>query len=566
MSRNSEKGAEYLQKVKLRRGQENLLTPPHKGVYIFVSFDLVNSTKIKYRDENWLRLIKEFIKISQKDWVGLNFWKFNGDEVLYYAELNSLNQIVHILNELHDKAISFKNKLLQAISNDADASFTKDLIGVKTSVWLAYVTNEDGSFNFNSRLEDIDSIDFAGINMDEGFRMSKCAIQDEIIIDPKIALLVCLAAQELKENNISSLSAVEKARIKSLVSPNGLEQVFGKFWLNDKPLPSGEESEFINAAENFRIIGYETCKGVWDERPYPIIWYSKNWANTISAVKYDEVYNNQRVDEELIYRNYCHGQPKCPFTKKELAKIYLDVGVFRSVVNNILLECNFKLWSDATLDMHFDMRTYLYYSVVYIYRKTNAALVFLRSPDRGHLPNVWDFDQQKNAQTLLSHSSLVQIQERFRNSFGIDIEVVQNKLKDSIIPMDIHPIYRKGAIHTGILCYAYLDEKYSEEEIVKKVRSKLCDLKSRLGYQLYSDVAFVHLEQLSLNEADIKEATLQIGETIIREMTYDELLKDSISWGDPGRGEQLQNRCTPYFILTLQEAINYPKESKGDHN
>lgn len=560
---NKDKGVNYLQNVKSRREKENLPTTPRKGIYIFVSFDLVNSTKIKYRDENWLRIIKEFIKISKKDWLGLTFWKYNGDEVLYYAELNSLTQIVHILEGLHKKTISFKNELLQVISNDAKASFTKDLIGIKAAVWIAYVTNEDSPFNFNSRLEDIDSIDFAGINMDEGFRMSKFAIQDEVIVDPKIALLICLVAHELKENIIGKLSDDEKESFKLLVSPDGLEQVFRKFWLNNEyeSLPPDCSSTFINVADNFRIIGYETCKGVWDERPYPIIWYSNNWSDTINAIKYDEVYNNQRVDEKLISGNYNSAEFKYLFTKNELAKIYADVSVFRSVVNNILLECNFKLWSDATLDMHFDMRTYLYYSVVYILKKTNAALVFLRSPARGHLPNVWDFDQQKNAQTLLSRFSVVQIQERFKNSFDIDIQVVQNKFKKSIIPMDIHPIYRRGAIHTGILCYAYLDDKYSEKEILNNVRSKLCNLKSRLGYQLYSDVTFVHLDQLNV---DAEKATLQIDNKEIEEMTYDELLQDSNSCGNPNKDKQLHNKCTPYFILTLQEAINYSKKHGGD--
>lgn len=532
-----------------------------KGVYIFASFDLVNSTKIKYRDSNWLRLINELINISSSEWFGLNFWKFNGDEVLYYAEITSLNQIASTLHQIYLKTIYFNDKLLKVISNDKDLGFARDLVGIKTAVWIAYVSNENDVIN--SKLDNINYIDFAGINMDEGFRMSKCAIQNKIIVDPKITFLICLAAEEIYNRKISTLDKTLSDRIKDLKAPEGIDEVFGKFWLNSAALSSEHEDLFKVVANNFRVIGFEKCKGVWDERPYPIIWYSDNWDMSIKNAKYDEAYQNQCVNQELInayYKDYEHAYLS---TYNILKKIYADVSIFRLVINKILLECNFNLWTASVMDKHIDSRTYLYYSIVYIYKKTNAALVFLRSDDRGHLPHVWDFDQQRNAQTLSSASTIIQIEDRFKKNFGIDIHVVHDQLKNSIIPMDIHPIYRKGKIHNGILCFAYIDEKlpYSEEELLGAIRSKLQNVTSGNGYPLYSDARFVHLSQLNFTE-DLLNMSLIIDDKEVTEMTYDEILIDSNSWNSHNKPKFKDEKCTTNFVLTVYDALNYSENQR----
>lgn len=149
--------------------------PIPNGVYVFVSFDLVNSTKFKYRNSHWVDMIKELIKTANNHWFGLDFWKFNGDELLYYTEMISISQLVLIIHKLNKAANELEYELIQKMSDDKnEIGFESDLIGIKTAIWLAVVSDDVNSLN--SKLFDFDSVDFAGINMDEGFRMSKCAI------------------------------------------------------------------------------------------------------------------------------------------------------------------------------------------------------------------------------------------------------------------------------------------------------------------------------------------------------------------------------------------------------
>ena len=103
------------------------------GVYVFVSFDLVNSTKFKYRNSHWVDMIKELIKTANNHWFGLDFWKFNGDELLYYAEIVSVSQLVLIIHKLNKAAVDLESELIQKMHDDkTGVGFESDLIGIKT--------------------------------------------------------------------------------------------------------------------------------------------------------------------------------------------------------------------------------------------------------------------------------------------------------------------------------------------------------------------------------------------------------------------------------------------------
>lgn len=231
-------------------------------VYIFVSFDLTNSTKFKYRNPNWLDMIKELIKTANNYWFGLDFWKFNGDELLYYTELISFSQLVLILHKLNEAANDIEKELVEKMHDDkSELGFEADLIGIKTAVWIAAVS--DGNNSLNSKLSDFDSVDFAGINIDEGFRMSKCATQSKIVVDPKIALIVTAIANEVIVNYLNNLTDNEIAKIKELSHPSRFEDVFAKYWLlqNTKNFEYDVKDMFKVVANNFRLIGYKNCKG-----------------------------------------------------------------------------------------------------------------------------------------------------------------------------------------------------------------------------------------------------------------------------------------------------------------
>ena len=534
-----------------------------KGVYIFASFDLANSTKIKYRDSKWIALINQLIDSSISEWFGLKFWKYNGDEILYYSEVTAISQIAKILHQIYIKSNDIREKLLKMMINDESLGFACDLVGIKTAVWIAYVSNDNNAVN---SMLDTSYIDFAGINMDEGFRMSKCAIQNKIVVDPKIAFLICLATNEIysgKSSNVDPYNYTKSFETKEYL--RSIDEVFGKFCVQNYPISSDYDDLFKVVANNFRVVGYEKCKGVWEDRPYPIIWYSDNWDSSIEEAKYDEVYSDKLVTKELInfyYNDYEHSYLD---TLKILKKIYNSVRIFAYVIDKILLESNFKFCASYIPQKQYSVLTYLYYSIVCINKKTGGVLAFLRSNYRGHLPGVWDFEQQKNIHPVDGSESVVlQIEERFKKNFDINIKVVKDLERNSVIPMDIHPIYRRGKMHTGILCFAYIDEEdLSEQDILARIKSRINEVKSGYDYPFYADAKFIHADQLKFDD-ESKKTYISIDDKKITELTYPDILDDSNTWHNHNKENINKDRCTPNFVLTVRDALCY-KEKKKCH-
>ena len=529
----------------------------HDDVYIFVSFDLVNSTKIKYQYPDWLELIKLLISASNSDWEGLNFWKYNGDELLFYAKVVSLNQIATLLYATYKKANSLNDELKRIVWNDGNSNYIEDLLGIKTSIWLAGISDSKNALNF--KLDNIDSVDFAGVNIDEGFRLSKCVIQNKFIVDPKIVFLLCMLADELQDEKYKSYTNEQLDFIRTKKQRRTLEDIFALFLYkqSDKysEVPPEIKALITTVANNFRFVKYEKCKGVWGERNYPIIWYSDNWEKTIASIKYDEEYLGKKVDDELINNNYKEISPSkfaTSITLQYLRKIYSDVTFFKQAIDNVLIKSNFSSYSKAMLDIQIDSRTYLYYSIVCVKRDTGGVLSFLRSESRGHLPNTWDFEQQKNAQRISGEEVITQIEDKFNNNYGIKIRVVKDIKRKSLIPMDIHPIYRRGELHNGILCFAYIEDDRTEDGIINAIKSRLNGVVSGYGYNMYSDVRFVHVEEL--NE---ENSSCCIAGDNVFEITYNEALTDSNTWNDHQKDRNV--KCTTNFVLTVKEAIEYSK-------
>lgn len=524
-------------------------------VYIFVSFDLTNSTKFKYRNPNWLDMIKELIKTANNYWFGLDFWKFNGDELLYYTELISFSQLVLILHKLNDAANDIEKELFEKMHDDKSGiGFEADLIGIKTAVWIAAVSDDNNSLN--SKLSDFDSVDFAGINMDEGFRMSKCATQSKIVVDPKIALIVTAIANELIGKRIHNLTNNEIAKIKELPHPTQFEDVFAKYWLlqDKKNFEHDVKDMFKVVANNFRLIGYKNCKGVWDERPYPVIWYSDDWDSSIANVKYDETYNDINVDWGFI--NHYYGDEKNSFkiTFERLKKIFSNISAYSMAINQILLKSNIQLYSNLMLEKHIVSKTYLYYSIVCVNEASKGVLVFLRSKDRGHMPHVWDFDSQKNANDTYGESMIKQIEQRIKKNFDLNVKITADEKRMSVLPVAIQPIYRKGKMHHGIVCEAKIVDELSEIEIIDKIKCRLPEIKTGYGYPLYEDVIFVHNEQCFSNE-DLSERYLFIDEKKIYELSNAETSSDSSSWQNHNKVKQTENRCSTNMVITIKELL-----------
>ena len=263
-------------------------------IYAFVSLDLTNSTKFKNEQPNlWKKVIAafydmvfEFYGINQyqpslkdlPDEINVEFWKFVGDEVLLYINVydcKELYDIVRATDEAIQRAMSqISTKIALSYdckkncsesSNSCGCPFRQknisycnvetileNSLGVKATIWLAICGREDTNRNIihstSSATDDLfqnETFDFLGPEIDEGFRIAKYAVKNRIIVSPFLA--------------------------------NALY-----FSSNDKDFP-------IIAETNFKIVSYQSLKGIWHDRLFPIVMYFPSLKNIHEYLEYDEI-------------------------------------------------------------------------------------------------------------------------------------------------------------------------------------------------------------------------------------------------------------------------------------
>jgi hypothetical protein len=238
------------------------------GAFLFLSFDMVNSTEYKAREPRWPFVIHRFYhdvvveirRVSDK----FNVWKYIGDEVVFWRHLSAADDVVAIVRDVH--------AALQRVIGKLDALderyglATRNFLGAKGTMWVAAADHVpsgalerhlDGERRHGNRIirenhlvaldarsalvEQSNVVDFIGPDIDIGFRISKFA-----------------------HNRFLLLSAY-----------------MGYLLLNRSR--AGDE-----VAEHAKIISYEALKGVWGGRPYPIIWYCDDWSHVAAQFHYDE--------------------------------------------------------------------------------------------------------------------------------------------------------------------------------------------------------------------------------------------------------------------------------------
>ena len=109
---------------------------PPTGLYLFFSFDLVNSTRLKTAyPSKWPLIVTKFYDLVRSALdtrlTGAVPWKFVGDEVLFYKQLASREELSTVLGKTYDammSAISGLHRLFEA---------TQSIISIKSAVWLA---------------------------------------------------------------------------------------------------------------------------------------------------------------------------------------------------------------------------------------------------------------------------------------------------------------------------------------------------------------------------------------------------------------------------------------------
>lgn len=256
------------------------------GVYLFVSFDIVNSTRYKSIEPDWPLLINKFYdesvqKISIID-EQFKVWKLIGDEILFYIKIYNMEKI---FDWPHKLEIMMKD--LTTLLNKA-YPLSEGLIDLKGTVFIANLMNInnlkektplDKNKNFimestDKNFSDSDDYslvtkDFLGPDIDLGFRLTKHTYKNQILFSLELVYLI-----------------IEYLDYKSSITGYPTDH-------ND----------------SFRVMSLVNLKGIWQERKYPVIWYKSNpnsWDKN-NLFDYDDDYLNSK--ELAFYReNYIENK------------------------------------------------------------------------------------------------------------------------------------------------------------------------------------------------------------------------------------------------------------------
>lgn len=213
-------------------------TSPQKEVRLFISFDLSGCTQFKNQDSEWLSKLNPYFQsfkqrvtvpaTHKSAWneLGIQAWKFEGDELLFWMPIQTLDHIKDVVDFTY-YTLKNESKTVKELNESLD---------IKAAVWMALI---DGVHNGLYTDETLGWREFMGINIDEGFRVAKTFARSQRLV------LSYDVAQALVHSQ------------------------------------SGLSSHIV-------CIGYEKLKGVWGNRAYPALWYSTDdWKDLQKSLIYD---------------------------------------------------------------------------------------------------------------------------------------------------------------------------------------------------------------------------------------------------------------------------------------
>jgi hypothetical protein len=309
-------------------------TPPPR-TYFFGSFDLVNATQFKSQHpERWQKTIWEFyqnVKAALKKDLHSEavIWKFAGDEVLFWISPTEKRELCNCVLETYN--------VLQQLDKRI-RSETDDLLRVKGACWAALSCRpEAGKFSETAESdtensapnlvvtlgadEQAPSLDFVGPDIDTGFRVSTCTFKSVLTVSAELAAFLMRNAE-------------------------------------------------IPMYEMLHLVGYRSLKGIWNGRPYPVVWFG-NFINHV--FEYDDYLASEFLDNWRRER----------FEIKSLCDVVMAVR--KNAVNQ--LETGLIKGPKAT-PTPLELRVHC---VAVCVNWEGKVMMVLRPENKPVLPGKWDF-------------------------------------------------------------------------------------------------------------------------------------------------------------------------------
>ncbi len=402
-----------------------------RSVEVFFSFDIVNSTAYKTLNfTGWSQVIFTlFSKVQQlvaKKIPSAEMWRILGDEVIFIVPIKEKNDIFVYVNSIFEilnimvlqlKKGTFFDEIEIC---DLDLSLMKmqNIISMKAAAWVAIIGENlkkleqyDNLIERFKLQEGYGVFEFLGNDIDTGFRIKANTQDRRLVISYELAYILSRNTDYLR---------------------------------------------------NIHILTYKRLKGVWQNRLYPIIWYyDDKYFDGISfenSFYYDEGEDSELV--KLYFKNRIN-----PMLEQEM---YDDVDyALKKILKDQQLEDKFdkidKIIKESQedfkhlLDPKFLLRLHC---VAVCYDKSNKKILIMKRADnRDKFPSCWEFGCAKGR---LETSLVEQIENEYRNDFGIKIKVQCNKDREDIqpIPLAMYEIDSAQGKDKGIITMAEIVEDF----------------------------------------------------------------------------------------------------------
>lgn len=402
--------------------QDNSENIEKEKVRFFASFDLVNSTIYKSKHPNdWILLFNKFYELTNKELSKIekntNLWKCIGDEVLFYFTISDIVQIYNLLTKSYDLISNISNGLINTFG------LSKDEISIKCTFWCGitkYIPPQELK-NAIKKLDELNKylnietrvpgqyettqIDFLGSDIDLGFRISKYAYKQKVLVS---AELVRLIEQSAEPNN----------------------------------------NQRTNLTSNMKIVSFEDLKGIWNDRLYPIIWYYPKWIEINQTFSYDEHHKSEIIKN--IKNNQLDDIDKLPIVLSD-NNVSEKIDMMFEIINKT------ELSDEEIITIPYE-RSSEVHCVAIIINKNNEVFVAKRPDTKKRLPGKWEFGC---GQLQANEDFIDCLKKSYKLDFGIGLEI-STPLK----PVNIYVIndsnkYRKIP---GIIFAVKIDEILDIEE------------------------------------------------------------------------------------------------------
>lgn len=491
-------------------------------LYIFFSLDICNSTKMKSDLKNWKDVVLKLYN-SQLPFKNLQIWKFVGDEVIFCAPYQGISALIELIDIAYNKIDEVGKELTKI------AAKPRYKIEVKGTLWFAYISKNDDETNIH-----IPAInDFLGKQIDEGFRISGFSSKGKLLLDPKIVFVLLMlhsidATEISGRHNNRNLGQKILSSISDIIDKQDIKKL--KSHLEDYDL----REKILQRLEKISFINYENLKGVWNNSPYPIYWYSES-----NNYKYPQI-NKHEPLPILGYHNTGITVSK-KYYSEDLFYIFKSVKI-KEEIEKILRVIVENKPSDTLLKSG---TTQLYYSIACV--KDGKVLIAKRCFQRKHLSGVWEFGFRKH-NDLGTDDNICNF---FKDEFGINVVPITDGTKDkNVIPLHFCSTYRNNIKHNSILCCAEINEDKTIEELKEQINNHLSKIPQESSMYLYVDF---------VNEFDIVDKFEDFTLKEVEDDSYFAFIDVPQKYNNNSESEFGRQKAIVYFTDSVKYVLDFYK-------